>query len=88
MRSILQTNKFCFFCGNPKVDVHHVRLGNCSRETAEKYHLIAYLCREHHDSLHRNADMKLLLQQYAQIQFEAKHSHEEYMKIFKKNYLE
>lgn len=86
-KSIIQTECLCYYCGSPNVDVHHVRLGNCSREKAEAYGLIAYLCREHHMQLHRNEVMKKALQQHAQSQIEKRMSHEKYMEIFKRNYL-
>lgn len=87
MKSIIQTEKVCYYCGNPIADVHHVRLANCSREKAEEYGLIAYICRKHHRELHHNEVMKRALQQHAQSKLEEKIGHEEYMKIFGKSYL-
>lgn len=87
MKSIIQTERFCYYCGSPNVDIHHVRLGNCSREKAEEYGLISYLCRTHHEELHRNAVMKRAMQQHAQFELEKRMTHEEYMAIFKRNYL-
>lgn len=87
MKSILQDDKCCRVCGNPIVDLHHVRLGNCHRKTAEKHGLVVWLCRKHHIYLHNHPMEKEKLQREAQKRFEELHSHKEYMKIFHKNYL-
>lgn len=87
MKSILQSNRECYFCGNPVVDPHHVRLGGCSKKKAEEYGLIVYICRKHHTELHNNEVIKKSVQQYAQHTLEKTMTREEYMQIFKKNYL-
>lgn len=87
MKSIIQTDRSCYYCGNPLTDLHHVRLANCSREKAEEYGLLAYLCRKHHRELHQNETMKRAIQQHAQSALEKEMTHEEYMRIFGKNYL-
>ncbi len=83
----LQENKECFICSGRAVDPHHVRLGNCSRKKAEKYNLLIYLCRPCHERLHRDEKMKRYIQRFAQKKLEEEMSHDEYMRIFKKNYL-
>ena len=87
MKSILQDGRKCLICNFPLTDLHHVRLGNCSRKKAEKYGTLVYLCRKHHDQLHHDEKLKRKIQQLAQSKLETKMTHEEYMKIFKKNYL-
>ena len=88
MKSVMQSNRLCWFCGSPYVELHHVRLNNHSRKMAEKYGMVCWLCRKHHKRLHEDIVMKTMLQQYAQLQFESRHSHEEYMEIFGKDYFE
>ena len=88
MKSIIQHDKRCFVCGNIEADTHHIRLGNCSRKKAEKYGLIMYLCWKHHRELHDNPAIKESVQKMAQKKLEQFISHDEYMKNFKKNYLE
>lgn len=90
MKSILQKEECCFFCGKRTgLECHHI-LGGPNRKWSDKYGLVVMLCHEHHTGdggaqydKERNQSLKRL----AQIAFEARHSHEEWMDIFKKNYL-
>jgi hypothetical protein len=48
------------------------------------------LCREHHTGdtgVHKNREKADALKQLAQIAFEARHSRDEWMKVFGKNYI-
>lgn len=71
---------------------HHVIFGTANRKLSEKYGLKVYLCLEHHEigemSVHRNHEVASILQKQAQKVFEKTHSHEEWMKIFRRNYLD
>lgn len=92
MKSILQHEKVCFLCGaRVGLEEHHVFSGPC-RKWSEKYGLKVYLCgikchREGPNSAHRNMEVSDSLKRLAQIAFEARHTHEEFMQIFGKNYL-
>lgn len=91
MKSILQQNKHCWVCGNPYTEEHHVIYGTGKRELSEKYGLKVYLCYIHHrgkDGVHSgNKTLDIALKKYAQIQFEKTHSREEFIQIFRRNYL-
>lgn len=87
MKSIIQDHKYCYFCGSPYTECHHVRLNNISRKRAEKYGLIAYLCARCHRALHINEPMKRALQIHAQKALEEEIGHEQYMKEIGKNYV-
>lgn len=80
----------CFLCGRvTELERHHV-MGGPNRKLAEKYGLVVFLCREHHtgdSGVHKNRWKSDRLKGLAQIAFEARHSHDEWMKVFKKNYL-
>ena len=70
-KSILQTNKKCFFCGSQTwLEDHHVFNGNPNRSLSEKYGLKVWLCHAHHneppDGVHFNADANRLLKSTAQ----------------------
>ena len=70
---------------------HHI-LGGPNRHLAEHYGLWCYVCEERHheygpDAPHKNAEVALHLKQIAQTVFEEKYSHEEWMAIFRKNYM-
>jgi len=78
-------------CGNPNVVEHHVFEGTHHRRLSEKYGLKVYLCGEHHNlssrGVHFNHMLDAMIKQYAQKKFEETHSREEFIKIFKRNYL-
>lgn len=69
---------------------HHVLGGVANRPLSEKFGLWVWLCHEHHTG---NAGAQYdrekgdALKQLAQIAFEGKHSHDEWMQVFRKNYL-
>lgn len=85
-KSILQKDiTHCYICGRYASDLHHIRLGNLSRDFVERQGLYVNLCRECHCFIHDSG--KISLQQEAQRKLESQMSHEEYMSIYHKNYL-
>lgn len=91
-KSILQQgDPRCYFCGSRlDLEEHHVLGGIANRRLSEKYGLKVWLCAYHHrgiEGVHSNYDANKRLKRLAQIAFEARHSHSEWMDIFKKNYL-
>ena len=81
----------CFICGRiTELERHHVLGGVANRPLSEKYGLWVWLCREHHTGkAGAQYDRKTgdSLKQLAQIAFEARYSHDEWMNVFRKNYL-
>lgn len=91
-QSIIQRgDERCFICGRVTgLERHHVMSGTANRKLSEKYGLTVMLCREHHtgdSGVHKNRKQADSLKRLAQIAFEARYSHDEWMQIFKKNYL-
>lgn len=91
MKSILQDEKMCYVCGTTyNIHEHHIIYGS-NRKNSEKYGLKCYLCGKHHnlsnEGVHFNKELDLKLKQMAQKKFEETHSHEEFMRIFGRNYL-
>ena len=98
MKSILQPEKdFCYICSNvykkyypQELEEHHVFNGP-DRMNSERHGLKVYLCKYHHtegaEAVHKNKITKLWLEERAQRIFEDTHSHEEFIRIFGKNYL-
>lgn len=80
----------CFLCGRMTgLERHHI-LGGPNRKLSEKYRLTLMLCHEHHtgkDGAQYNRELSDSLKRLAQIAFEARYSHDEWMEIFRKNYL-
>lgn len=91
MKSIIQSERECFFCGNPHVVCHHVIYGMGYRQIAEDYGLTVWLCPRHHnmsrDGVHMNKERDLELKRFAQKVFEEKYSHELWMEKIGRNYL-
>ena len=65
MKSIIQNEKECFFCGQTAcLQDHHIFFGEKNRKHSEKYGLKVWLCVEHHtgkESVHRSAAMDKVL---------------------------
>lgn len=91
MKSILQQGERCFICGaRANLEEHHIFGGVANRPLSEKYGLKVLLCHEHHTGDHGaqyDKDLNRKLKRLAQIAFEARHSHAEWMEVFRKNYL-
>lgn len=92
-KSIIQQGEpRCFFCGRTTgLERHHILGGVANRPLSERYGLWVWLCGE---TCHRGVDgfqyakeKNIQLKRLAQIAFEARHSHDEWMQIFRKNYL-
>lgn len=90
-KSIMQKDRRCFMCGSvTDLECHHVMSGTANRKLSEKYGLTVWLCPMHHRSsygVHQNRGLADSLKRLAQLAFEARHSHDEWMQIFRKNYL-
>ena len=90
-KSIMQNGERCYLCGRVTVlERHHVLGGVANRPLSEQYGLWVYLCHNCHtgtDGAQYNREKGDALKRLAQIAFEARHSHEEWMQLFRKNYL-
>jgi hypothetical protein len=86
-------NNSCFFTKQHKdrCEVHHVFYGSGNRKLSEKYGMKVYLSYDYHrgskNGVHHNKENDLKVKRYAQEQFEKQYSHEEFMRVFKRNYL-
>ena len=78
--------KRCALCGKPATQTHHIFNG-ANRKHSEHYGLTIRLCAECHERVHRDQILDEKLKMSAQRRFEENHSREEFMKIFRKNYL-
>lgn len=88
----MQSNDKCFFCGNSNVDDEYIMLGVGRLEESMKYHLLVKLCPKCMTEVNAPVksgciSKKTILKAYAQKELEKNMSHEEYIKIFGKNYL-
>lgn len=73
------------------LEEHHIFFGIKNRQMSEKYGLKVHLCQYHHrdskEGVHFKHEFDLELKRKAQKIFEEKHSREEFINIFGKNYL-
>ena len=87
----MQNGERCYLCGRVTgLERHHVLGGVANRPLSEKYGLWVYLCHDCHtgkDGAQYDRKTGDALKRLAQIAFEARHSHDEWMQVFKKNYL-
>ena len=93
MKSIIQERKECFVTGDTNgLHKHHI-FGAYNRNNSEKYGLWIWLRWDYHiaDSPHRtphnDKEVDLVYKQIAQRKFETRYGHDEFMRIFGRNYL-
>lgn len=93
MKSIIQERKECFVTGDTNgLHKHHI-FGAYNRNNSEKYGLWIWLRWDYHiaDSPHRtphnDKEVDLLYKQIAQREFEIRYGHDEFMRIFGRNYI-
>ena len=91
MDSIISTKKQCYICGSPTVELHHIYHGTGNRKISDKNGFTVYLCPIHHrDSkygVHFNKSIDMFLKVTCQMEYEKKHTREEFRKLIGKNYL-
>lgn len=61
---------YCFVCGKPKTDVHHLVFGNSKRKCADQDKLVAPVCREHHEMFHNKKEMQVMSHVIGQLLYE------------------
>lgn len=98
--SILQEDSsYCYICARkygddtPKrTEEHHIFFGAKQRDKSEAEGLKVRLCIPHHrtgpEAVHKNVEMSRMLQTEAQKAWESSHSHEEWMRLMGRNYLD
>lgn len=89
MESIIQSEKTCYVCGSPYIQVHHIYYGVKNRKISDRYGCIAYLCQAHHtgnNGVHFNIEFDRHLKEECQRAFEQKYT-ENFTSLFGRNYL-
>ena len=84
-QKIVDEQPYCQLCGSTNwLEIHHIFEGR-NRSNSTKYGMLVRLCSTCHKWVHStNYDG---LKKKAQIEFEKTHSREEFIKIFRRNYL-
>lgn len=100
-RSIIHDKKsrVCYLCvmlygdctERSYLEEHHI-FGGPDRKKSEHYGLKVYLCPEHHrttrEAVHICREYDLMLKRTAQREFERRYGHEQFMKEFRRNWLD
>lgn len=94
MNSILQEKKECFFTHSTEhLDKHHIYFG-ANRKVSDEHGFWVWLAHDRHiqdsvhDTPHNNRTVDLYLKEICQEAYEEKHSHESFVKLIGRNYLE
>lgn len=88
MKSVLQSEKECFFCKTTEyLEDHHIFFGSANRKCSERTGMKVFLCHFHHTMVHHQIEEDLKLKRFAQEVFEETHSREEFRQIFGKSWL-
>lgn len=92
-KSIMQTERECWFCGSPFVVKHHVFFGNGVRQISEREGCWVWLCPVHHnmsdESVHFCKPMDLALKDKCKKAWKQKHqaSDEDFIAVFGRGYI-
>ena len=90
-KSILQSDKRCYFCNRVNLlEKHHVLAGVANRKISESLGLWIWCCHNCHtgrNGVQYDKEKSTLLKQDAQRAFEQSHSRSEWMDLIRKNYL-
>ena len=79
----------CFFCkGNP-IEKHEIFFGTANRQNSINHGLVVALCHYHHEQVHKHPKegYDAELKKIGQRKFEENHTRQEFMEIFRRNYL-
>lgn len=90
MKSIIQTEKQCYFCHTTKdLHLHHIYIGK-NRKTSDKNGFTVYLCFNHHtgdEGVHKSEEQLLTFKRLCQTEYEKTGTREEFLKIIGRSYL-
>lgn len=76
----------CFICGAMvELDTHHI-FGGPNRKHADEDGLTVRLCRKCHNGVHKDIEMKRILQRMGQNLYLVEHSREEFKKRYGRFY--
>lgn len=92
MKSILQDEKYCFITGQTDgLHKHHVFFGQF-RNVSEQNGFFVYLIPQLHNmsdsGVHFNKGFDLQLKEKCQRKYEETHTHNEFMKLIGRNYID
>lgn len=92
MKSIIQGERQCYFCGSTVgLEEHHVFFGVSRRKISEREGFKAWLCPYHHrggkHGVHGCRSLDLVLKRACQEEYEKTHTREEWLALIGRNYI-
>ena len=87
-KSVFTNNlSMCIMCGKPKDNLHEIFMGK-NRQNSMKYGFVIPVCIKCHQNCHRNSHTQEFWHKEGQLYFEREiGSRNEFIEIFKRNYL-
>lgn len=67
---LTEYEKLCVICNQPKSDTHHLCFNYANRKLSTEDELIAPVCRDCHDFIHKNGKAAKMSKIIGQLQFE------------------
>lgn len=90
-KPLLETEKECFICKSPYVELHHVFFGTANRRLSDEDGCVVWLCNFHHTGaggVHRNPKLDHLLKWKMQKAWMEKYgTKEDFIRRYGKSYL-
>ena len=93
MKSIIQTEKECYFCKTTQsLELHHIFFGVANRRLSDSDGLVCFLCAPHHRGIigvHSNREKDLELKRIAEKAYLSYYNKttDDFIKKYGKNYL-
>lgn len=89
---ITDLENYCYICGKPGAEKHHIFFGTGNRKLSDEYGLFVPLCPEHHRGTYgvhgkEGEEVNRNLKQIGQREFEKTHSRKEFIDLFGRSYL-
>lgn len=84
---IVKDEQYCFICGRPKTQVHHLVFGIALRKLAEEDKLVAPICDQCHCAIHENYAAGQMSKMIGQLCYEKTHTREEFRERYGRSYL-
>ncbi len=90
--SLIEDRYQCYLCGESRTDVeHHHIFGGPNRESSDKLGLVVMLCPDCHRTgkyaVHKDVGRGIELKVKGQTEFEKFNSHEDFVRIFHRNWI-
>ena len=90
-KSILQSEKICFFCNSMSwLEEHHI-YGGANRKISERQGFKVYLCHHCHNEppngVHFNEKRNRQLKKICQQKYEETHTREDFLRLIGRNYI-